>query len=58
VSEVVNFLAHLFKEGYQYCFLNAYRLSVHERVDGYQVGQHPLGLMGVKSDSTPWYPDD
>jgi hypothetical protein len=45
ISEVVNCLAHLFKEGYQYRSLNAYRSaisSVHERVDGYEVGQHPL----------------
>ena len=45
MSEVVNFLAHLFKEGYQYRSLNAYRSaisSVHERVEGYEVGQHPL----------------
>ena len=45
ISHVVNFLAHLFKEGYQYRSLNSYRSaisSVHERVDGYEVGQHPL----------------
>ena len=45
MSEVVNFLAHLYKEGYQYYSLNPYRSaisSVHERVDGYEVGQHPL----------------
>ena len=44
VSEVVNFLAHLF-EGYQYRSLNAYRSaisSVHDKVDGISVGQHPL----------------
>lgn len=45
ISEVVNFLAHLFSKGYQYRSLNAYRSaisSVHEKVDGYEVGQHPL----------------
>ena len=45
ISEVVNFLAHLFKERYQYCSLNAYCsaiTSVHEKMDGYKVGQHPL----------------
>ena len=45
VSEVMNFLAHLFEEGYQYRSLNAYRSaisSVHDRVDGISVGQHPL----------------
>ena len=45
VSEVVNFLAHLFQEGYQYRSLNAYRSaisSVHDKVDGVSVGQHPL----------------
>ena len=41
----MNFLSHLFREGYQYRSLNAYRSaisSVHDRVDGVSVGQHPL----------------
>ncbi len=45
VIEVVNFLANLYKEGYHYRSLNSYRSaisSVHERADGYTVGQHPL----------------
>lgn len=45
VSTVMNFLAHLFKEGYQYRSLNAYHSAVsyvHEIVDGYEVGQHTL----------------
>ena len=45
VSEVVYFLAHLFKEGYQYCLLNSYHSavsSVYESVDGCEVGQQPL----------------
>ena len=45
IGEVVNFLANLFTEGYQYRSLNAYRSaisSVHEKIDGYEVGQHPL----------------
>ena len=45
IDEVANFLASLFKEGYQYRSLNAYRSaisSVHEKIDGYEVGQHPL----------------
>lgn len=45
IGDVVNFLANLFSEGYQYRSLNAYRSaisSVHEKVDGYEVGQHPL----------------
>ena len=44
ISDVVNFLAHLF-EGYQYCSLNSYRSaisSVHTKVDGYRVSEHPL----------------
>ena len=42
---MVNFLAQLFEQGYQYRSLNAYRSaisSMHEKVDGYEVGQHPL----------------
>ena len=45
IKEVVNFLAHLHKEGYRYQSLNSYRSaisSVHERIDGSAVGQHPL----------------
>ena len=45
VSELANFLAHLFQQGYQYRSLNAYRsaiASVHDKVDGVSVGQHPL----------------
>ena len=45
ITNVVNFLAYLFKEGYQYSSINSYRSaisSVHEKVEGYNVGQHPL----------------
>ena len=45
VSEVVNFLAQLFEQGYQYRSLSAYRSaisSVHDKVDGVNIGQHPL----------------
>ena len=59
VSEVVNFLAQLFAEGCKYNSLNCYRSaisSVHERVDGYDVGQHPLVarlLKGAFNDRPP-----
>ena len=39
------FLAHLYKEGYQYRSLNAYRsaiASMHTPIDGISIGQHPL----------------
>ena len=45
VSNVVNFLASLYQEGYQYNSIGAYRSaisSVHDKVDGLPVGQHPL----------------
>ena len=45
ISKVVNFLTHLFKEGYQYRSLNAYRSAVssaHEKAEVYEVGQHPF----------------
>ncbi len=45
VTDVSNFPAELFTEGYKYNSLNAYRSaisSVHEKVEGYEVGQHPL----------------
>ena len=43
VAEVANFLAYLFQQGYQSHSLNAYRStisSIHERVDGVEVGKH------------------
>ena len=33
ISEVVNFLAHLFKEGYQYCSLNAYHSAISSAME-------------------------
>ena len=51
VSEVANFLASLFEEGYQYSSVNAYRSaisSVHDKVDGFNVGQHPTIVRLVK----------
>ena len=51
IADVVNFLAELFHQGYQYRSLNAYRSaisSVHEKVDGEPVGQHPLVLQVLK----------
>ena len=42
---MVNFLAYLFKQGYQSRSLNAYRSaisSVHDRIDGVEVGKHPM----------------
>ena len=45
IEDVINFLAYLYKGGYQYRSLNSYRSAIsaiHEEVDGYPVGQHPL----------------
>ena len=45
IEEVVNFLAHLYNEGYQYRSLNAYRsaiASMHTPIEGLSIGQHPL----------------
>ena len=45
LGEVVNFLADLYEQGYQYRSINSYRsaiLSVHEKIYGYEVGQHPM----------------
>ena len=44
VADVVNFLAELFSQGYQYQSLNFYCSaisSVHEKVDGNSIGVHP-----------------
>ena len=51
VTEVANFLAYLFKGGYQYGSINSYRSaisSVHDRIDGTTVGQKPLITRLVK----------
>ena len=59
VEDIINFLAHLFKEGYQYRSLNYYRSAisaVHSKVDGQSVGQHPLVtriLKGVYNERPP-----
>ena len=59
VTNVANFLAQLCAEGYQYSSINSYRSaisSVHEKVDGYNVGQHPLIsrlLKGIFHDRPP-----
>ena len=45
IADVANFLAHLHEEGYQSRSLNAYRSaisSVHDTVDGVEVGKHPI----------------
>ena len=45
VEDVVNFLAELYDKGYQYRSLNSYRSaisSIHEKIDGQNVSQHPL----------------
>ena len=59
VNNVVNFLASLHEEGYQYNSINSYRSaisSVHEEVDGYSIGQHPLVtklMKGIFHDRPP-----
>ena len=43
MSEVANFLADLYREGYQSSSLNVFRFaisSVHDKVDGVEVGKH------------------
>ena len=43
ISDVANFLAELYEDGYQYRSIYAYRSaisSVHDKVDSYAVGQH------------------
>ena len=45
IEDVVNFLAQLHTEGYQYRSLNSYRsaiASMHTPIDGVSIGQHPL----------------
>jgi len=51
VSDVANFLADLFQEGYRYRSINVYRSSIsstHDKIDGFSVGRptksHALGV--------------
>ena len=59
VTDVLNFLADLHKQGYKYRSLNSYRSaisSVHEKVDGHSVGEHPMVsrlMKGVFNDRPP-----
>ena len=59
VADILNFLAELFEQGFQYRLLNAYRSaisSVHEKIDGIQVGKHPIVsrmLKGVFNERPP-----
>ena len=59
IEDVVNFLAGLYSEGYQYQSLNAYRSAIsstHQYVDGASVGNHPTVtrlLQGVFNSRPP-----
>ena len=59
IAEVANFLADLYEQGYQSRSLNAFRSaisSVHDRVDGVEVGKHPMVtrlLKGAFHDRSP-----
>ena len=59
VINVVNFLAYLHNEGYKYNSINAYQSaisSLHGRMDGYSIGQHPMVtrlLKGIFIDRPP-----
>ena len=59
VTNIANFLAELYSAGYQYNLLNSYQSaisSVHEKIDGYNAGQHPTIvrlLKGVYNDRPP-----
>ena len=50
IADVINFLADLSSQGYQYQSLNCYRSpisSVHEAVDGVSVGTHVTETMTI-----------
>ena len=59
LEDVINFLAELFGQGYQYRSLNSYRSAisaVHAKIDGHAIGQHPLVvrmLKGVFNERSP-----
>ena len=59
VTDVANFLVDLHSKGYKYNSINAYRSaisSVHEKVEGSDVGQHPTIsrlMKGIFNDRPP-----
>ena len=61
VSEVANFLADLYDQGYQYRSINSYRLAIasaHDRVEGVSIGQDTVitRLMAGIANSRPPQP--
>lgn len=51
ISDVANFIADLYQQGYQYRSLNSYCSSIsstHKKIDGYPVGQHPTMIRIMK----------
>ena len=59
VTDVLNSLADLHKQGYKYRSLNSYRSTislVHKKIDGHSVGEHPMVsrlMKGVFNDRPP-----
>ena len=59
IGDVVNFLAHLYNEGYQCRSLNAYRsaiASMHTPKEGLSIGQHPFVSRLLKGVFQSWPP--
>ena len=51
ISDIANFLAELYQEGYQYSSINVYCSSIsmtQDKVDGYLAGQHPTVVRPMK----------
>ena len=51
ISDIANFLAELYQEGYQYSSINVYHSSIsmtHDKVDGYLTGQRPTVVRLMK----------
>ena len=59
IEDIINFLAELFRDGYKYRSVNAYRSAIsalHSKVDGHPIGQHLLVtrmLKGVYNERPP-----
>ena len=51
IAIVIDESRHLFEQGCQYRSISAYHFaisSVHEKMDGYEVGQHPMVSRVIK----------
>ena len=48
IESILSFLASQFHKSHQYRSLNIYRSSIHPRIDGFEIGKHPMVIRLMK----------